>query len=176
MARKFVPDDFDVPEKLETDQFRLRMLTANDAELDYDAVMSSRARLQEMSGGAWPSDEMTLEENREDLAMHEDQFKRRAAFCYTVMNLDETQCLGCLYINPILPNMDFDAVITMWVRDSAFEQGLDDVLYQAVRKWITEKWCFKNPVYPIRDYDEETLIEMYKKAKAELENENQEEQ
>jgi hypothetical protein len=37
----FVPADFDVPEKLETAEFRLRMLTVNDVIKDYDAVMSS---------------------------------------------------------------------------------------------------------------------------------------
>ena len=37
----FVPSDFTVPEKLETGEFRLRMLTVNDVVKDYDAVMSS---------------------------------------------------------------------------------------------------------------------------------------
>jgi len=36
--RPFVPKDFQVPEKLETERFRLRMLTVNDVVKDFDAV------------------------------------------------------------------------------------------------------------------------------------------
>jgi hypothetical protein len=37
----FVPTEFAVPGTLETDEFRLRMLTVNDVVKDYDAVMTS---------------------------------------------------------------------------------------------------------------------------------------
>ena len=47
MGRKtLVPDDFEVPAVLETDKFRLRMLTVNDLIKDYDAVMTSSDHLQ----------------------------------------------------------------------------------------------------------------------------------
>ncbi len=37
----FLPPKFTIPETLETDKYRLRMLTVNDLIKDYDAVMSS---------------------------------------------------------------------------------------------------------------------------------------
>ena len=37
----FVPREYGVPESLEVDEFRLRMLTVNDVVKDYGAVMSS---------------------------------------------------------------------------------------------------------------------------------------
>ena len=40
MTRQFVPSDFVVPEILETDSFRVRMLTISDVKKDYDAVMT----------------------------------------------------------------------------------------------------------------------------------------
>jgi hypothetical protein len=40
-----VPADFDVPEVLETDRLRPRMLTVNDVVKDYDAVVSSTDHL-----------------------------------------------------------------------------------------------------------------------------------
>ena len=46
----FVDDDFSVPEVLETSEFRLRMLTINDVDKDYEAVMSSVGHLQKV----WP--------------------------------------------------------------------------------------------------------------------------
>jgi hypothetical protein len=39
----------------------------------------------------------------------------------------------------------------MWVRQSAYDQGLDPVLFQAVKAWIDERWPFKNAIYPGRD-------------------------
>jgi len=35
----FVPSDFEVPLVFETDQFRLRMLSIEDVEKDYEAVI-----------------------------------------------------------------------------------------------------------------------------------------
>lgn len=41
-----VPDNFDVPAVLETEQLRLRPLTINDAIKDFDAVVTSEQRLR----------------------------------------------------------------------------------------------------------------------------------
>ena len=46
----FLPRDFDVPEQLETERFRLRSLTIHDLVKDYDAVMSSLDHLWAMFG------------------------------------------------------------------------------------------------------------------------------
>jgi hypothetical protein len=44
--RPLVPDNFDVPAVLETEQLRLRPLTINDAIKDFDAVVTSEQRLR----------------------------------------------------------------------------------------------------------------------------------
>lgn len=41
-----VPDDFEVPQVLETARLRLRPLTISDAVKDYGAVMTSEQRLR----------------------------------------------------------------------------------------------------------------------------------
>lgn len=151
-AAPFVPDDFEVPAVLETEQFRLRMLSTSDVERDYDALMSSAPRLREMFGRDWPTEDFTLAENLEDLAEHEEEFLRREAFTYTVMSLDESECLGCLYINPPR-DYPCDARVYLWVRDSAYEQGLDPVLFQTVRRWLADSWPFDNPLFPGRHDD-----------------------
>ncbi len=78
MKEKFVPDDFIVPEKLETDRFRMRMLSVEDVEKDYEAVMSSVEHLRSLSDpeddDIWPEETMTIEENYEDLKRHQDEF------------------------------------------------------------------------------------------------------
>jgi hypothetical protein len=95
----FYPGDARVPEALRSDEFLVRPLRATDVALDYDAVISSRAELLVSSGGTWPREGFTLEENRADLERHEREHGERIAFTYTVMNPSETECLGCVYLS-----------------------------------------------------------------------------
>ena len=150
MSKAFVPENFQVPEKLETDQFRLRQLTVNDVVKDYDAVISSINHLQGVFGkhSTWPA-ELTLEQDLIDLGRHQKEFQRRTSFAYTVMNLDESQCLGCVYFFPS-QNEEVDAEIYLWVRQSEFEKGLDPILFATVRNWMTNVWPFKHVLYPGR--------------------------
>lgn len=151
MSTSFVPKNFQVPEKLETDKFRLRMLTVNDVVKDYDAVMTSIDHLQGVFGknSKWPSRELSLEQDLIDLGWHQKEFQQRTSFTYTVMNLAESQCLGCVYILPSQKE-EVDAEVYLWVRQSEFEKGLDPILLDAVRNWITIVWPFKQVLYPGR--------------------------
>ena len=151
-SRPFVPKEFKAPDRLETDRFRLRMLTVNDVVKDYDAVMTSVEHLRGVfgPGSSWPPADLTLEQDLIDLGWHQKEFQRRSSFAYTVMNLPETQCLGCVYIFPTA-KQGYDAEVTLWVRKSEYAKGLDSILFGAVKKWVSEKWPFKNPGYPDRE-------------------------
>ena len=46
--KPFVPKDFKIPDTLENQHLRIRMLTVNDVVKDYDAVMTSIDHLKEM--------------------------------------------------------------------------------------------------------------------------------
>jgi RimJ/RimL family protein N-acetyltransferase len=145
-----VPADFEIPPGLVTERLRLRPLCASDAVKDYDAVMTSAERLRTVfrPGGTWP-DGLTLEQNLKELAWHEVEFQNRRSFAYTVVSPDECQVLGCLYLYPTRKG-DHDVEVRMWVRASEAETGLDDHLYETVRRWIAEAWPFENPAYPGR--------------------------
>jgi hypothetical protein len=145
----FVPQDFNVPELLETERFRLRMLTVNDVVKDYDAVMSSKEHLQKVWETKWPEG-LTLEQNLIDLGWHQKEFQRRRSFAYTVVNLDETQVVGCVYIDPT-GKSGYDAEVYLWARQSELASGLETELEAAVRTWLTETWPFKNAVFPGKD-------------------------
>jgi RimJ/RimL family protein N-acetyltransferase len=162
MSNKFVPDSFQVPAKLETKRFRLRMLSVDDVEKDYDAVMSSREHLNKTYSPAWPTEDMTLEDNLRDLKGHQEEFLQRKSFTYTVMNLEESKCLGCVYIYPS-PIEDFDSQIFMWARSSELESGLDPLLFETVKKWIVDIWPFSNVAYPGRTISFEDWKNMFKK-------------
>jgi len=157
MKKPLVSPDFRVPQVLETDKFRLRILTVNDVVKDYDAVMTSVEHLQGIFGphSKWPPLDLTFEQDLIDLGWHQKEFQTGSSFAYTVMNLDESHCLGCVYIFPSTKE-GFDAEVYMWVRKSAYNEALDPVLYNTVRKWITEKWPLKKVAYPGRDVDWET--------------------
>ena len=148
-TNRFVPDYFEVPALLETDRFRLRMLSVDDVEKDYEAVIESRELLRTMFGGPWPRPGFTLEENLADLERHQLEFLSRKAFAYTVVSLDETRVLGCVYVVPS-KTTDSDAVVVMWVRQTEYDKGLDEILFNKVRNWISSDWPFKKVDYPGR--------------------------
>ena len=148
----FVPNDFEVPNTFENQHFRIRMLTVNDVVKDYDAVMTSIDHLQEMFLPIWnwPTKDLSLEQDLIDLGWHQKEFQRRSSFAYTVVSLDESQVLGCLYIDPC-DKSSFDAEIYMWVRESELANNLDSILFSTVKEWVKGNWPFINPAYPIRE-------------------------
>jgi hypothetical protein len=148
--KALVPNDFVVPEILETARMRLRPLTINDAVKDYDAVMTSEERLRSVydPGGEWPCG-LTLEQDLIELGWHQTEFQLRTSFAYTVASLDESEIMGCVYLYPTrVPG--YDAEITMWVRQSRVEEGLDEHLFETVQAWVADCWPLQNPAYPGR--------------------------
>jgi hypothetical protein len=145
-----VPNDFNVPELLETERLRLRPLKIHDAVRDYDAVMTSEKRLRNVyvPGGDWPSG-LTLEQNIIELGWHQAEFQMRTSFAYTVVNLDESEVLGCVYLYPTNKE-PYDVEVKMWVRQSRVAEGLDQHLFETVESWIADFWPFENPAYPGR--------------------------
>lgn len=127
------------------------MLTINDLVKDYDAVMSSVEHLAGVFGpdDSWPAG-LTLEEDLVDLGWHQKEFELRRSFAYTVMNLDESRCLGCVYIDPS-EKLGFDATAVLWVRQSEVGNGLDEKLYSTIRRWLSEEWWFTDVAFPGRE-------------------------
>ena len=151
----FVPENFVVPSVLETERFRLRMLSVEDVEKDYEAVMETQAYFHSW-GSTWPREGFTIEENLDDLEQHQQEFQDRKAFAYTVVSLDEERVLGCVYINPT-EREGADAVANMWVRQSEYDQGMDPVLFQTVRDWLVSSWPFSAVYYHGRERGEMSL-------------------
>ena len=145
----FIPSEFIVPEKLETEEFRLRMLSIDDVDKDFEAVTSSTDHLSKV----WPETEwpkgLTLRQNLIDLGWHEKEFQNRTSFAFTMVTLDESKVLGCVYFFPSR-KAGYDAEIFMWVRASELAKGLDQRLFDVVQSWTASEWPFKNPAYPGR--------------------------
>jgi hypothetical protein len=154
-------DAFHVPAGLRTDAFLLRPIRETDAECDHEAVMESREFLRLWEQSTWPEDDFTVEANREDLAKLERRHADGESFTYTVMNLDETACLGCVYIFPIgarlfskaqIAAVDgpewaaYDAAVYFWVRASRLADGLDRQLVEALGPWLAQDWRIVHPL------------------------------
>lgn len=165
LAPKFYPAEAEVPAELRTDEFVLRPLRTSDVELDYEAVMDSREMLRRWGGGSWPADDFTLAGNLSDLQMHESEHEQGVAFTFTVMDWDETECLGCVYLIPLREirrwmdngaadeNDDFTAVCRFWARQSRLADGLDGRLFDALRDWFAEDWHFKKVYFRVNELD-----------------------
>ena len=150
---KFLPKNFEIPQVLETNRLRLRMLKVSDVVKDYDAVMSSVKHLQTTKpfgpNQKWPNG-LTIEQNLIDLGWHQKEFQLRKSFAYTVMNLEESKCLGCIYIEPS-SNPIYETMVFLWVRQDELKNGLDQHLFESVKKWTSEKWPFKTIAFPGRE-------------------------
>ena len=147
MSTPFVPDDFEVPAGLATDQFRLEPLGPEHNERDHEAWMSSIAHIRATPGfheRTWPA-EMSAEQNLADLVRHAADFAARTGFTYSVLDGDEV--IGCVYLYPASDG-DHDVEAQSWVRASRAE--LDMVLWETVSSWLTEAWPFHAPLYEQR--------------------------
>lgn len=149
----WLPDDFIHPTTVPVfDGFHLRPVRAADVDIDYPAVMGSRERLWSIFGEAWgwPPPTMTVEEDRADLARHEEEMTRHESFNYALLNLAETELLGCCYLDPP-EKAGADAEISWWVVDGKVGTPLADALDLLVPRWVARVWPFDKPRYVGRD-------------------------
>ena len=103
LGMSWLPEGFVHPEYVELPNgHHVRPIRESDVDIDYPAVMGSRETLWARFGGmwGWPSENMTYEADRQDLARHEAEISAHVTFNYAVLNHDETELLGCVYIDP----------------------------------------------------------------------------
>ena len=154
MTYKFIADELQPPFDVVEENFIIRKLTVDEVEKDYNAVMSSKESLRQVFAvnDPWPADDMTIEDNYNDLKMHQDEFDNREGFAYTVVNKEDTKCIGCIYIWPWTYGI-YDAMVFYWVTDEVKETGFDKELGIYLDKWLKTFWSFDKPLYPGRNMD-----------------------
>ena len=152
-AGPFVPPDATIPEVFGSDRFLLEALSTAHTARDYDAVMSSVDHLRDCYWNAlgWPTDDLSFRQDFIDLSWHTNERTLRRSFAFAVLTVDSSVQTGCLYIDPC-SHPRIDATVTMWVRQSELDTGLDDALYRDVRAWIAADWPFQTVAYPEREY------------------------
>lgn len=160
---KFFTDVFLIPDLHLADEFIFRPLRASDVELDYDAVVSSSLMLRGWSQSDWPHEGFTLEENLDDLQRHEKEHLEKKAFTYTIMSPEETFCLGCIYMNPLIQDVIdlgicqhssnegeiFAASIRYWIRESHATKEFNLTILKEIDQWLDNAWYFNCVVFPV---------------------------
>jgi RimJ/RimL family protein N-acetyltransferase len=142
----FVPDDFQPPTGLASEQFLLEPLGPEHNEDDHEAWSSSIEHIHATPGfkdSRWPHT-MTLDENRADLERHARDFAARSGFTYTVLDPADRGVIGCVYIYPDKDGVN-DAAVLSWVR--ATHADLDAPLRELVYRWLAEAWPFERISY-----------------------------
>jgi len=124
----------------------LRPIRAADVDLDMPAVMDSRERLWSRYGAVWgwPPATLTREQDQEDLQHHEDEIEAHESFNYALFDCDETELIGCVYIDPP-SSPEADAEIDWWVRDEYVGTAVEQALNELVPRWIAEDWPLSRP-------------------------------
>ena len=147
-AMTWLPERFVHPERVELSTgHHARPIRASDVDLDLPAVMGSRERLWAKYGAAWgwPPADMTYEADREDLAHHEAEIAAHETFNYAIFDAEETELLGCIYIDPPDDRSPegADAVSSWWVVDAAMGGELERALDAFVPAWLADIWGFR---------------------------------
>jgi hypothetical protein len=139
----------------------LRPIRAADVDIDYPAVMGSRERLWSIYGEAWgwPPATMTYEQDRADLARHEEEIASHQSFNYALFDAAETALLGCVYIDPP-ERAGADAEISWWVVDELVGTDRERALDLFVPRWIEEAWPFRQPRLIGRDLSWEAWLRL----------------
>lgn len=144
------------------DGFVIRPLVVADVELDYAAVMASRDFLFHWEQDPpYPPEDFSVDDNLVDVEKMAERHRTGVRYTYTVMNADQSEALGCVYL---LPNDDpiyqaaratshdgtdlssVDATVSFWVRPSTWESGFERTLLAALLAWLQEDWALERPV------------------------------
>lgn len=165
---KFVPEGFKAPFQVEMPFFTLRKLTVDEVVKDYAAVMSSRESLRRIfyESDTWPSDDMTLEENYNDLLVHQEEFDNNEGFAYTIVTPDDSRCIGCFYLFPFAFDA-FDSKVYYWFVDDVAET-LTSPFQAFIEKWIPETFGHEKIIYPGRSISHRDYEQMVIELKASL--------
>jgi hypothetical protein len=132
-----------VPLKVDASNFILRALSIQDVVKDYEAVMTSREHLWRRFGEvwSWPAENLTLEQDLIDLAWHQKEFELKNSFAYTIINLDQSKVLGCVYLYPASSD-NLDADVWFWARESELQSNLEEDIKVFLMGWLSRSWLF----------------------------------
>jgi hypothetical protein len=176
-ASSFVPEDFNVPVRVEPEKFKIVPLGPDLAKVDFKAYMSSIEHLQKTFTRStdWPHKDITDADAMKDMETEQARFRNRTSFAYAVLTPDGSRERGCVYVYPSTVK-GYDAVVRLWVTKAEYDTGFDAALYAWVVEWMRKDWPFAKIAYPGRAIEWsawDSLVAADKAGKAAVEGQKQ---
>lgn len=143
-------ENYSIPKFWSGSNFCLLPAGPEWAQLDFEAVQSSRAQLLHLFGPEddWPPEDLTLEQDTADLIWHCKEFSSKKSFAFHILNPNRDQCLGCLYLYPTASRAH-DVEAYLWARaDLNSIQRLR--IENEVINWVITQWPFEVVAWPGR--------------------------
>ncbi len=145
-------NSFIVPAWNNESKFRVFQTNSNFYESDYEAVMASKEELRIWSHSTWPEDDFTMEQNRDDLKLHEEDNRNHSAYGFMIYDNSLEYCYGSLYIYPISRLLDyylvsrediealqkFDVRADFWLRSG--EEDHHQQIALEIKDWLLSTW------------------------------------
>ena len=162
----------EVPHQLIHKDFTAKPLTLSNFELDYAAYVASPDVIRRHSDGRWPVDGFTLAEDRELVETHEADHEAGRAFTFVLLDPDEKESLGCLYLNPLADYLDrvdapfavrerygrAAAMVTFWLRQDIENPDLAQTVADAVDTWIRDEWPLNTHIFRVLPAERSSII------------------
>ena len=157
LARGPFREAFEPPTSLETQRVLLEPLGPEHTERDFAALTGSAEHLRDtLRWDGWPPDGFLIEQNREDLVRHREEFDAHEAYAYTVLEPDGETCVGCVYLVPSDAELAEEAgaepalLCFYWVVSDGLASDLDRHLVDELLAWFEESWPVREAFFPIR--------------------------
>jgi hypothetical protein len=127
--------DRSIPREQVLGEFTLRILTVEDVERDFIAVMESAADIRAANpGSTWPEG-LTRHDNLLDLAWHQREFESRRSFAW-IIESSGGEYLGCLYVYPSLAGGKSADVVWWWRTGMVVSKG---AFRELLLEWLSGK-------------------------------------
>lgn len=153
----------EAPRQLIHTDFTARPLSLRNFELDYAAYTASPDVIRRHSDGLWPVEGFTLAKDRELVEKHEADHKAGRAFTFVLLDPNEEESLGCLYLNPLADYLDrvgaqpviresygpASAMVTFWLRQDLESADRARTVAEAVDGWIRDEWPLDAHVFRV---------------------------
>jgi len=148
-SQPFVPDTFLIPDPARIGTFEIRTLTVEDAEPLFEDLEASRTHLRTVPSGEWELAGRSPMDTVEAIRRYEKESKRKTAFTYGIFSMENGLILGEVHIRPDRFG-SADAQVFFWLRQSAYEEGLEPAVEEEIRHWLKESWPFATVTFPGR--------------------------
>lgn len=163
----FHPPKAPIPTGFDGNGYVVREMRLEHAPGHYEAVSKSLDNLRTWSGGTWPPEGFSLEDDMKELEDYQRWHDGMANFSYVILSPEEDECFGAIHINSLMKELSighgdeddlttvtrYEGVCRFWVRSDLIAEDLDRLLLNALVDWFKIDWQFTRVLYRVNTND-----------------------